>query len=317
MRTKRSEITKLKAKPSQLPAEAKETKNKNDSLVVASNRQMLPSQASSVNGKRGLFAKRKPKVGPMGEHIKRIVFENIETLPESERRMLSGIFSLSTTTVREVMIPLSEMMAVHVATPTEQVKAMVRHSNYRFVPVYEERIDRLTGIVSIMDILYASHESSDLSSFVRPAYYVPETKLSGDLLEELRMADEPVSIVIDEHGGCVGFASLEDILEQIVGEISYNHKRHALHVEQIGNNSWALDARTPIDTVNATLGVNIPKDRCDTIGGFVLKVLGRLPDQGEKVVYDGMEFTIAEVFGYGIAVIHANQAKSSSPSRKR
>jgi len=252
----------------------------------------------------------------MGEHIKRIVFENLDALPENEARMIRGIFLLSKTTVREVMIPLSEMMAVHIATPTEQVKAMVRHSNYKYIPVYEERIDRLTGIIHIMDILYASHESNNLNAFVKPAYYVPETKLAGDLLDELRSADDPVTIVIDEHGGCVGFASIEDILEQIVGEISYNHKRHSLHIEKLGSNSWALDARTPIDVVNNALGISIPKDRCDTIGGFVLKVLGRLPDQGEKIMFDSIEFTIAEVFGYGIAVIHANQARPATVKKR-
>jgi CBS domain containing-hemolysin-like protein len=301
----------LKANPSQLPIEAasEAKRGKLDSLVVASHQQLLPSQPKETDGKRGLFSKRKQKTGPMGEHIKRIVFENLDALSENEGRMLRGIFSLSKTTVREVMIPLSEMMAVHIATPTEQVKAMVRHSNYRYIPVYEERIDRLTGIVHIMDILYASHESNTLNPFFKPAYYVPETKLTGDLLDELRLAEDPVAIVIDEYGGCVGFASLEDILELIVGEISHNHKRHSLHIEQLGGNSWALDARTPIDMVNATLGIRIPKDRCDTIGGFVLKVLGRLPDQGEKIVFGNIEFTIAEVFGYGIAVIHANQTR--------
>jgi CBS domain containing-hemolysin-like protein len=215
------------------------------------------------------------------------------------------------------MIPLSEMMAVHIATPTEQVKAMVHHSNYRYIPIYEERIDRLTGIVSIMDILYAPHGANELSTFVRTAYYVPETKLTGDLLEELRLAEEPVAVVIDEHGGCVGFIGLEDLLERIVGEIGYNHKRHTLHVEQLGNTSWALDARTPIETVNMTLGINIPKDRYDTIGGFMLKIIGRLPEQDEKVTFDAVEFTVAEVFGYGIAVIHANQTQSKGSAKRR
>ena len=309
----------MKANSSQLSQEPLEaTKSKTDSLVVATNKaNIFPYQEGDVDGGRGLLKKRKRKTGPMGEHIKRIVFDNIGALPENEARMLRGIFSLSITIVREVMIPLSEMMAVHIATPTEQVKAMVRHSNYLYIPTYEERIDRLTGIVSLMDILYATHESNELSSFVRTAYYVPETKLTGELLEELRIAEEPVAVVIDEHGGCVGFVSLEDILELIVGEISYNHKRHALHVEQLGNNSWALDARTPIDIVNSALGTNISKDRCDTIGGFILKALGRLPDQGEKVSYNEIEFTVAEVFSYGIAVIHASLIQSKLATKKR
>ena len=312
-------IHKLKSNQSQLlTAATGGTTDKSDSLVVYPSRsQALPSKATTVDERKGLFRKRKRDTGPTSEQIRKIFFENIDALSEIEARMLRGIFSLSATTVREVMIPLSEMMAVHIATPTEQVKAMVHHSSYQYIPVYEERIDRLTGIVNIMDILYAPHESNELSSFIRPAYYVPETKLTGDLLEELRIAEDPVAVIIDEHAGCVGFVTLEDILEQIVGEIGYNYKRHTLHVEPLDNGAWALDARTSIEIVNSSLGTNIPRDRCDTIGGFILKLFGRLPEQGEKISYDGIEFTIEEVFGYGIAVLHANRIKPVSLPKKR
>ena len=231
--------------------------------------------------------------------------------------MLRGIFSLSTTTAREVMIPLSEIIAVHVETPIEQVKAIVRHSNYQYIPVYEERIDRLTGIVSISDVLYAPQKLNELNSLVRPAYYVPETKLTSDLLEELRIAEAPNAIVIDEHAGCVGFVTLEDIIEQIVGEIRYNHKRHTPPVELLDNGSWIVDARTSIDMINSSFGTNIKSDRCDTIGGLILSLFGRLPEQGEKIRHSGFEFSVEEVFSYGISVIHARQVKSIIPAEQQ
>ena len=292
------------------------TREPTDSLVVANNRQQtLPAPASTDKPERSLFGKRKLKGDPKAEQIKQIVLDNVSAFSETDARMLHGIFALSQTTAREIMIPLSEMVAVHIATPIEQAKAMVQHSNYQFIPIYEERIDRLTGIVSIMDILYASQGTNELNSLVRPAYYIPETKLIGELLEELRLATEPVTIIIDEHGSCVGFISLDDLLEQIVGEIRYSHKRQPLHVEALGNNSWTLDARTPIDIVNTTLITNIPKDRSDTIGGFILKLIGRLPEQGEKVTYDTIEYTVDEVFDYGITVIHANKIPSQVPEK--
>ena len=287
------------------------TKKTTDSLVVANRpTQTLPAPASTAKVERGFFRKRKLKGDPKAEQIKQIVLDNVSAFSETDARMLHGIFALSKTTAREIMIPLSEMVAVHVATPIEQAKAMVQHSSYQFVPVYEERIDRLTGIVNVMDILYAPQGTNELSPFIRSAYYIPETKLIGELLEELRLATEPVTIIIDEHGSCVGFIGLDDLLEQIVGEIRYSHKRQPLHVEALGNNSWTLDARTPIDIVNTTLITNIPKDRSDTIGGFVLKLIGRLPEQGEKVTYDTIEYTVDEVFDYGITVIHANKIPS-------
>ena len=294
------------------------TKTTTDSLAVASTAEAtLPAPVNPAKSERGLFSKWKSKGDPKEKQIKQIVLNNLSALPEDEARMLSGIFSLSKTTVREIMIPLSEIVAVHIATPIGQAKAMVQHSKYLYLPVYEERIDRLTGIVSIMDFLYAPSGTSELGSFVRTAYYVPETKLIGDLLEELRLASEPVTIVIDEHGSCVGFVGLEDLLEQIVGEIRYSHKRQPLHVEALGNNSWTLDARTPIDIVNVTLGTNIPKDDYDTIGGFMLKTIGRLPEQGEKVTYDSIEYIVDEVFDYGITVIHANRTVTQIPDKRR
>ena len=286
------------------------TKTIDSPVVAPPPKGTLPALASPTKPERGLFGKRKLKGDPKADQIKQIVLDNANAFSETDARMLHGIFSLAHITAREIMIPLSEMVAVHIATPIEQAKAMIQHSNYQFIPVYEERIDRLTGIVSVMDILYAPQGANELDPFIRPAYYIPETKLIGELLEELRLASEPVTIIIDEHGSCVGFIGLDDLLEQIVGEIRYSHKRQPLHVEALGNNSWTLDARTPIDIVNTTLVTNIPKDRSDTIGGFILKLIGRLPEQGEKVSYDTIEYTVDEVFDYGITVIHANKIPS-------
>ena len=306
---------KLKTNRSQSQYERSQHRNTpSDSLVVASNTKSTPpAPVNMAKSVRGLFGKRKFKGEPRAEQIKQIVLDNVNAFSETDRRMLHGIFSLAKTTVREVMIPLSEVIAVHITTPIAQAKAMVNHSNYLYIPVYEERIDRLTGVVSVMDFLYAPSETNDLHSFIRTAYYVPETKLIGELLEELRVSTEPVAIIIDEYGSCVGFIGLDDLFEQIVGEIQHNHKRRVLHVEQLGNNSWTLDARTPIDIVNTTLDTNIPKDRYDTIGGFMLKLIGRLPEQGEKVTYDTIEYTVDEVFDYGITVIHANKMPSQIP----
>lgn len=277
-----------------------------EALVVSPQRGrgLIPKREDRAKEK-GFFGKRKRKSGPTEEHIKRVVFENLDAFPSNEVRMLRGVFSLSTTAVREVMIPLSELVAVHVNTPTERVKAMAESANYRFVPVFEERIDRLIGVVDITEILYTSREYNDVSTFTRRLERVPESKPAGELLEEMCSSTEPVAAVIGEHAGCTGFVTLEDILELIVGEIRYNHKRHSPHTELLGHDHWSLDARTSIDVVNDELGSDIPKNRYDTIGGFILAQLGRLPDRGEKVVYDNIEFMVEDVFGYGIISVQA------------
>jgi putative hemolysin len=289
-----------------------------EALVVSAQRGrgLVTKQDDNVED-RGRFGKRKRKSGPTEEHIKRVVFENLDAFPSNEVRMLRGVFSLSTTAVREVMIPLSELVAVHVNTPTDRVKAIAESANYRFVPVFEERIDRLIGVVDVMEILYTPREYNDVSAFARRLERVPETKPAGELLEEMRGSTEPVAAVIGEHAGCTGFVTLEDILELIVGEIRYNHKRHSPHTELLGKDHWSLDARTSIDVVNEELGTDIPKNHYDTIGGFILAQLGRLPEQGEKVVYDNIEFMVEEVFGYGIISVQAARVDIPRKRKKR
>jgi CBS domain containing-hemolysin-like protein len=289
-----------------------------DALVVSPQRgRGLVHKQNDDAEDKGFFGKRKRKNGPTEEHIKRVLFENLDAFPSNEVRMLRGVFSLSTTAVREVMIPLSELVAVHVNTPTEQVKAMAESANYRFVPVFEERIDRLIGVIDVMELLYTPREFNDMSTFTRRLERVPETKPAGELLEELSSSTEPVAAVIGEHAGCTGFVTIEDIIELIVGEIRYNHKRHTPHAELIGNDHWSLDARTSIDVVNDELGADIPKDRCDTIGGFILAQLGRLPERGEKVIYDNIEFMVEDVFGYGIISVQATRVDAPGKTKKR
>ena len=166
-----------------------------NTLIKYNNR--LPVESEPKKG--GLFGSRKKKVSSglvSRDQVKELLFQSISSMPDQEAKMLRGIFALSNTTVRELMVPLSELMAVHISTPTDQVKSMVKNSNYQHLPVYEQRIDRLTGIVSLTDILYAHSEESELTSFIRPAHYVPETKLASDLLEDLRTAEDPVAIII-------------------------------------------------------------------------------------------------------------------------
>lgn len=289
-------------------------KNTNLPMSINDKEKLKDSYSHSKKKKEGFFARRKKnkKVGPNLEQYQQFVLEWINLLPEDQVKMIRGVFALSHTCVREIMIPLSEMMAVHIATSTEQLKAMVCDTGYSFIPVYEERIDRLTGIVSVMDILYSEDEHEDLNSLVRSAYYVPETKPVCELLDELRTAEEQIALVIDEYGSCVGLVTLEDILEQIVGEIGYERTIH--EIEATGDKSWIIGAKTSIDEVNDAIGTHIPKDRYDTIGGFLLKMIGHLPEQGEKIKYDEKEFTVAEISDYGISVIHINIAKPMLPS---
>lgn len=271
-----------------------------------------PSQTSS----KGLF-RRDKKQGPTRKQIQEFLGQCINALSENEARMLGGVFRLPETSAREVMTPLSEMFAVPVGTRIDQVKRMIRELDYSHIPVYEERIDRLTGIVSVLDMLYAKDDTDDVGTLIRSAYYIPETKIVGELLEELRSAEDPIALVIDEHGGCVGLVTLEDIFEEIVGEIGPFESGPSYTLEATSSSSWVVDARTDIGTVSKGVGVDIPRDRCDTIGGFVMKLLGRLPEQGDEAEYGGLTFSVAAVFDYGISELNISRAEKQGDRRRK
>lgn len=267
--------------------------------------------------KRGFFGGLKRKAAPSREQLGRLLLENIAAFPEKEAQLLRAVFSLTTRTTREVMVPLSEIVALTVASSSAEVRELYHEFNYRHIPIYNERIDWLLGIVNTVEVLATGQHFEELSSFVREAYYVPEVKPAMELLEELRQAEMPVAIVINEHGSCVGFVELIDILEKIVGDIAGNRKRDAPRVENLGKGAWRLDARAAIADVNLELGIRIATNQCDTIGGFILMLLGRLPRSGEKVSYEGFEFNIEDVFDFGISSIKAVKHGISTPWKKR
>ena len=162
-------------------------------------------------------------------------------------------------------------------------------------------------------VLTSEPHEDGLAPFVRDLLYVPPLKSAMDLLGELRQSEIPAAVVVNERGSCIGIVELIDILEKIVGEITANRKPDTPRIEKLGKSEWRIDARALIAEVNMTLDAQIPVDRCDTVGGFILMLLGRLPQKGEKVEYEDLDFNIEEVFKYGISRILA----SKKPQRTR
>ena len=253
--------------------------------------------------KKGLFRNSKRKTRLSREQIKQLILENIETFSEHEARLLRTVFDLRTLTAQEVMMPLSEMVPLTVEAPCAEVPKFCRVSNYRYIPVYNERVDWLIGVVDAAEVLTSEQHEDDLGPFVREAYYVPALKPAMDLLSELQQSEIPVAVVVNEHGSCIGVVELVDVLEKVIGEIAANRKRDTPRIEEIGRGEWRTDARVLIPEVNIALDTQIPTDQCDTIGGFILTLLGRLPQKGETIEYEALEFNIEEVFKYRISRI--------------
>ena len=256
---------------------------------------------------KGGFRKSGRQALPSREQLVQLLLANIEAFSDSEAQLLSGIFELQTLTAQEVMLPLSEATVLIMESSSAEVLTLYRASNHHYIPVYNARVDQLIGVIDTMEVLASEHRDNDLSSFVRDVNYVPALKSATDLLSELRQSELPIAIVVNEHGSCVGIVELIDILERIIGKVAANRKRTTPHIEKLGANDWRIDARMLITDANKVLDIRIPTDQCDTIGGFVLMLLGHLPQKGEKVVYADVEFNIEAVFKYGISQIRATK----------
>lgn len=267
-----------------------------NALVVYEEQEVAPE-------KKGFFGKSGRKSVLSGEQLTQLIQENIQTLPEHEGQFLRAILGLKTSTVQEVMVPLSEIVPLIVESSCSEIPEYYRASNYRYIPVFSERVDWLIGVVDAMEIATSEQQDQDLAIFVKETRYVPALKSALDLLNELRQSEVPIAIVVNEHGSCIGIVELIDILEKIVGDIATNRKRKTPRVEPLEKNEWRIDARVLISEVNTVLDTNIPTDRCDTIGGFILMLIGRLPEQGETIAYKTLEFNIDEVFKYRISGI--------------
>ncbi len=271
--------------------------------LAQSNALAVHAERETEPQKKGLFRNSKRKTRLSREQIKQLILENIETFSEHEARLLRTVFDLRTLTAQEVMMPLSEMVPLTVGASCAEVPKFCRVSNYRYIPVYNERVDWLIGVVDAAEVLTSEQKEDDLGPFVREAYYVPALKPAMDLLSELQQSEIPVAVVVNEHGSCIGVVELVDVLEKVVGEIVSNRKRDTPRIEEIGRGEWRTDARVLIPEVNMALDTQIPTDQCDTIGGFILTLIGRLPQKGETIEYEALEFNIEEVFKYRISRI--------------
>jgi CBS domain containing-hemolysin-like protein len=211
-----------------------------------------------------------------------------------EAEMIDKIFDLGDTTVREVMVPLVEVVMVPDTASPAEVIATMRQRGFSRLPVYRDRETNIVGVVAVMDLVGRGHQARRVDELMRPPCYVPETKRLDDLLRELQRGRMHLAIVVDEYGGSTGIVTLEDILEEIVGEIHDEHERPPASVEQLPDGSYWVAARTNIDELNETLDWSLPKRDYETVAGLVLATLGRIPRRGEQFLVPGYAITVLD-----------------------
>ena len=211
-----------------------------------------------------------------------------------EAQLIDKIFDLGDTTVREVMVPLVEVaMLPESASPREAV-AFIRDRGFSRVPIYRQRETNIVGVVGVKDILSRGAAVRSLDELKRPPYYVPETKRIDDLLREMQRNRTHMAVVVDEYGGSTGVVTLEDILEQIVGDIHDEHDRDAAPAERLPDGSYRVAARANIDELNEALDWSLPKRDYETVAGLVLATLHRIPRAGEEFQIAGYSITVLE-----------------------
>ena len=211
-----------------------------------------------------------------------------------EAEMIDKIFDLGDTTVREVMVPLVEVaMLPDGASPRDAI-ALIRERGFSRIPLYRQRETNVVGVVAAMDLLSRGAGAATLDELKRQPYYVPETKRIDDLLREMQRARTHMAVVVDEYGGSTGVVTLEDILEEIVGEIRDERDRTPASVERLPDGSYLVAARTNVDELNEALDWSLPKHDYETVAGLVLATLHRIPRTGEEFQIPGYTITVLE-----------------------
>ena len=230
-----------------------------------------------------------------------ITDEELTSLDDRDREMLRSIIRLDVTTVREVMVPRLDMAVVEAESPLSVVAETMVNRGHSRLPVYEETIDKILGIIHARDILasLASRVSDDtLRVLVRPAFIIPETKRVDDLLEELQERRTQIAIVVDEYGGTEGLVTMEDLLEEIVGEIEdeFSRSRDAQVIHE-ADGKVLVDAGVTTENVEEIFGVSIVTTDVDTVGGYVYHSLGRIPQAGDVVQTDRLHIEVVSMLG--------------------
>jgi CBS domain containing-hemolysin-like protein len=237
------------------------------------------------------------------------------SLEPGERKMIYSIFQFGDTLAREVMVPRIDLTAFEVNMPlAEAIKALIKTGHSR-VPVYEGTIDNIVGLLYAKDLLLVKDQPASLTALrerLRPAYFIPETKKVDEVLTEMQERRIHVAIVVDEYGGVAGMVTLENIVEEIVGEIrdEYDQGEEQLY-QQVGPDEYLFQGKIGLDDFNEVMGTYLEKDEANTLAGFIYGQMGRVPAGGEQVVLDDLILTVEQVSGRRIRKVRAQRIPST------
>ena len=241
-------------------------------------------------------------------------------LEKPERKMIYSIFQFGDTLCREIMVPRIDVNALDVNVSAEEsIQQIIKYGHSR-LPVYEETIDNVIGVLYAKDLLRIRLDngaSAAIRELLRPAYFVPEAKKVDELLREMQDNGVHIAIIVDEYGGMAGLVTLEDIMEEIVGEIrdEYDQSEEALY-QQISPDEYLMQGRMDLDDVNELLGTHYSKEVADTLGGFIYGEMGRVPVGGEQVTVEGWTLAVEQISGRRIRKVRARRLSPAPESKE-
>ena len=246
-------------------------------------------------------------------------------LEEEEKKMIHGIEELADTEVKEIMLPRPDMICAEESSGLEQIRELVKKGGHSRIPIYKKNIDNITGIIHVKDLFLKEAEGkkiTGLSQLARKAYFIPETKKTDELLREFKRDKNHMAIVVDEYGGTAGLVTLEDILEEIVGEIQDEYDMEVPPIQKVDKRTYRIDAKVGIEDLNEELGTNIEQKGFETVGGFIYDLVGSVPEEGKVIQYEservGLRIVVEKVKGQRIKTVKVTLTPTSatdSPSK--
>ncbi len=245
------------------------------------------------------------------------VGEEEGVLEEEEKEMIHNVFELGDTTAREVMVPRIDMVTVEADTPVEEALEVIVQGGQSRIPVYSESIDNIIGVLYAKDmlrVLASDQRPESVRSLVRPAYFVPETKRLDDLLHELQQQRVHMAIVVDEYGGVAGLVTIEDVVEEIIGDIQDEYDREEVLYEKLSPDEYIVDAKISLDDFNDLMDTHMASEDYGTLGGFVYTQLDKIPSVGDTLRFEDLTFTVLGTKGRRITKVKVVRGATGGPA---
>jgi CBS domain containing-hemolysin-like protein len=235
-------------------------------------------------------------------------------LEKDEREMIHGVLELGGTAVKEIMVPRINLIGIAIGTAFHEVIDIIKRSGHSRLPLYDDSLDDIKGIIYAKDLLSHALNRTDLDlvTVARKTYFIPENLKIDDLLRELKKRRLHIAVVVDEYGGTSGLVTMEDIIEEIVGEIEDEYDTEPPPIIELSAGSYMVEGPVTISDLNEQLDLKIPEKKFETVGGLIYDLVGSLPEKGQIVKYDNIKFVVHKVEGQRIVKVKLTVEKQGN-----